>query len=1128
MLGRRKERGSGIILLTLGVVIVAAIVGFFALNYAQLFAVKKKAQTAIDAAALEAARGISTVTINNRATLAGPIALIDIPVGAPFHPKTSAVPATAPVRGFNSALAVVRLDHLIAKDIQNAYMVELIHRDLDALKTSAATLSSAIQTEINPGGSVHRKVKDAFIKNYPKLNSGQNVDPNSLDLKITLGRLKKNVGTTNIPVPSGEDALRLNGGASPEGRYNANRDLPIDNEHYVFAAIADEPSLVTETDFSTNPGEVFIETAPSVVQVRVKFRVQSLTAPSGKKDEATLENVASAQAGGSVTINPSTVYQVGFTGGFPTTSGDQGKFNRISVADIARAGPQAWQPIQNQSAVWLQADPANTSSGSPAGSPPGRFNPTTFPGTSGALADNFPSKALAFGVYDWLRSLGLRVDRSSASAALQQDLRDLAKNSELVKTVYHEDKLMQPALAQIPESLIGDEVLDPTAAGPEDDETDETGENDDQADDYTVQTSAFSVEPNPSGLDPRFDAILNDPNGEGFEFLVDAFSYKPVKGLVPEESMSLLVDPIVGAINPGGSDLDELCRLVEGLIATSRAGCVSRYGGLLATFKGREDSANARMQKQNAEQQLREAVLALATVAEARDSHMQPDGGRAAVLEQAIPPILMTLDRATIDVDKFRFIRKRAIRCRYNGIFAHNRAQRTVKRLKRWTARGIKELHYNGPADNAQVLSAQGEYDGAEYAVNIKGAPRLVNIMPNTVLYDFPAGEGNGNYSVANRLDPMCLMRDPLSFRKSSFRRNNGGQDTTDNIYNLRPYTEEDLELFRDMVYKVKENVGPVKRTFEDRVTVGDGHPYTVRIANVDRLEYTVSDKKLRFIAAPIRTGVDEHTYTELNRKPAVEKYRWDAGRHDKEHESGRSVLRRYRERLAAPNFKPIADLRKKFDENLCKSQGLCALPPQMHGDWFAQPALAQTAQPETLDRVFLFRCVGSKLKGGGKVEIRYLKDQPRFPFSKNRVLAGQFLYFANNAISQGTKEPVFRSVVARDQVAELGQGNSLQPQDEPNYCRSGFGIDIGNDQVGQCPVMGGEFRIGPPVAVACCKLNPDKKQLQHKALTRRNLRLSIFFDNERAEDLDEDNLPDFFPPDEDPNLCPKIPKRFG
>src|SRR6185369_8461277 len=143
--------------------------------------------------------------------------------------------------------------------------------------------------------------------------------------------------------------------------------------------------------------------------------------------------------------------------------------------------------------------------------------------------------------------------------------------------------------------------------------------------------------------------------------------------------------------------------------------------------------------------------------------------------------------------------------------------------------------------------------------------------------------------------------------------------DTTENIYNIRPYTEADITLYRDGLMAVDPLVNrDVRRTLADNVNLPDGHIVHVSL----ELLRTELQKAPRdsFVGAAIKTG--NQAYPEF-RKPADDDYRWETGQHNKEAESGRYVLKRYNNRLAGNNFVALAELRSKFDEAVRRAEQL-------------------------------------------------------------------------------------------------------------------------------------------------------------------------------------------------------------
>jgi len=220
----KEQKGNTLALVVVCIGVIAVLVAFFALNYGQFLGTHKRAQTAIDAAALQAARDIGRVVISNGRF--GRVALCDdVPPGGDLNAR--------PVWGLNTLLGTARLDLLIANRLGNTTMIYLARQDLDAAQAAGRDLADTILVACHQpaayGGTVQAckdkngdvvqilaNAEQAYQENSRRLGKGEMVADS---MKISVGQLVGGTAETNIPVPEPFERAQV-----PEGAYMTNQD----------------------------------------------------------------------------------------------------------------------------------------------------------------------------------------------------------------------------------------------------------------------------------------------------------------------------------------------------------------------------------------------------------------------------------------------------------------------------------------------------------------------------------------------------------------------------------------------------------------------------------------------------------------------------------------------------------------------------------------------------------------------------------------------------------------------------------------------------------------------------------------------------------------------------------------
>lgn len=1187
----RNKRGSLVLVIALISSVILLFV-FFALNYAGVFGTHKEAQTAIDAAALCAAKKISTVTVPSKL---GYIGLTDMSPQDPNNPyldaKLNGPTNEAPVIGINTAIATARLDYLIADDLHNEDMKKLVKRDLIELQRVAKVLNTQIHDKIT---SINDEVRAVYEQNNRRMGGPGKLKPESF--KIIVGHLQPGAGTSNVPTPTPADEAAKNNNSA--GLYSPYTDIKLGDTSFAFAAVASEPRLVDNAKFIPDKGQDIVPgfgaLPSSVVRVMADNEVVSI-GPNGKDKHAvnSLHNEAAAQAGGMLLHTRSTVYTIGIAGAFPSKR----LFPALSVESLLNF--RDWEKIESvrQSHTWLVNK--SDSQGFPAAG--GSLAASQFPG---GAAREAPHTALAYGIYDWLRSLRLRPNRESVVKALQDDLRKIT--SEKTFKLGNKTDARQDADSE-------------SKANPEETASAETSDDENQyagpAGGPLVGCVGRLLEPGQA--DPRFQALL-DNDELGKQIYRFAFDYRPLddpEGMQCSQSVGgMLVDPITGsAKTAAGNDIVELCQLVEGMMATNRAGLTARLGGKwayshgilallplegkdkvtefinsLATFRmlgvvqgyppvpsiqtkiGTARAALAALIAEESRtppppiniypfqvalakalQELQVSWQGYAKQALVKYSPLcdDPRFGRPTpaetlrrFLQEPIDPqnpgnaqsIATTYldpltDLATEEIGRAERIAIRGLGCIRNGRTAMKKSYRFFRLCRIFTQNGVRRLDTAGkpedklfpksPAFAVNILSVSGQPNkttsssASPFDVALETAPRVCFIMPNN---------GNPNYPQSS----IIRTHDKAGAH----------------FFNVAEPNSTDIDKFIKTIEQVKSagfaKVNPLAKypqdyfsgyfvDDKDRLDTGNEHcplGFQVVPAEVDSIAKPVLDRFQSVVdpatlSPKVREGLfppgSNHTASE---KARMFRYAWDTRgpqrgvAFGRKYKVGLSVMRPYSEGFAYANSgSPLRELDGSLDlidevnpllstEQL-HQQAMDQLSKLMEGQGkfnHDAPDAASTdpksASP-ALEMIFILHCDGdvSKPGGSGAITISHVNHPrtttPHYPFGAYDLLPHQYLYYASQVFADGLQGAggadhpayVYRSIMARDQFADLENGKSYKLQRPTDNWPSDFQLKIG-DPTRLPPYPAGEFRLGNPFGVACCKVDPNRLLLKGRS----------------------------------------------
>ncbi len=992
--------------------ILLVILGLFVINYAQTLGTHKEAQNAIDAAALEAAKQISQITVS---TELGRIGLVDFAGEDPNNPLRKANPVSeAPVVAFNTALATVRLDIMIAQDLNNKDMLDLAERDLQTLEHVSDLLAQEIANALKEGGQVYNQVKTTYNANDRRMGGpGILVDGS---LKLIAGRLQEGQGTTNVPIPQPVDDDEAAKRNSTAGYYKPYVNIPAWGVNIGFAAVGKEPALTDTSKFIgiTDSGYAISglrvsKLPPTVVKVEAKNEVTGFTG-NPEKPKGILHNVACAQAGGQCLSGRSTAYTIGFAGSYPS----EAAFPVLTVK--ALLDHQGWQ-APKQPSTWLKA------------------TNNVFPGAP--LSDNIPfaknkpliqspSTALAYGIYDWLRSLGLRPNRKSVRDALASSEGNLRK-FETGKTFSFGD------------------AGEPGEDDPEpDDETwfQRNKTEDDEEPDAPV-LGCMIADPFADSEDAGYLALKSDSE-EGRALYDGAFNYRSAADSSPESAIPILVDPVTGtATPPAGNSVVEMCQFVEGVLATNRAAVSSMMATKLAMDSSRETQSF--MTNTFAPDS---AALSMAAAAGAFGGNM--------VLTQA-------LQKLSKDIDTYKALDamvlsppSESVLLTFAGFQSENLSdpREASQVYQRWSKKLIEAISLESARveemENRTVRVARNSKQAAQRSYSIMR--RLMKYSGKGVRRLDVEGAGTGDAKVDIFPDsPVFISKIRSRSPRVNFVMPNNGPDIVRTGANARPhfFNLDFHDIDSPEVKAFKKSILSVQY---------DGSKFT----------------EVQLSCGSTKMPVD-------GKYPKNDRWNWDTAPQKKKDGGpnalmGRFINKRYTKKTVEGGNPDVAYVQLKNFKELVKTS--------MEGK--DKKNKVEESQPQGampgFEQVCVLTCDGDSSNPSaekkGEIHITSLvarDSDPRYPFGDNHIHKNQFLYysaygFKDGASAENPNAPVsnatYRTVMARDQFADLRSGESYKLQYPQAWCQM-YGVKWDSDK---CPYPAGEWRMGNAYTIACCR----------------------------------------------------------
>ncbi len=405
-----RQKGNMLILIVAILAGVVLVFILFMLGYIRMLGAHSEQRTAVESAALAAAKDLSRIVVEDPN-----FGLISLSDAAPVGTNTSAGDRYfMPVHGINTLLGTIRLDLIVADQLNDPVMKEFIDRDYDnamaAKDRLVAVLDTAISGASTSGGTEPRDKDGAIVDPYDsavkayKTNVIRQTGNKFVEgsLKLTLGCIDGG-GTTNIPIPKPETLSSVSSTQRIGNYYRSYVNTPFGDKNFVFAGIAEGATIIDNNKFAkTIPGLPYF--IPSIVRAEAD---QMISTSDGA-------NVHRGVQHGAACAQPFNVYDPKPAPGILSISFPDGRPPEIASLGNMWNEPQFSSPSTSDILTPLGGD-------YPGGG--GTLSPNSWSASGGGSSGSAPITVIwSSSFYDWLRRAGTKVDINSLKAAIAAPL----------------------------------------------------------------------------------------------------------------------------------------------------------------------------------------------------------------------------------------------------------------------------------------------------------------------------------------------------------------------------------------------------------------------------------------------------------------------------------------------------------------------------------------------------------------------------------------------------------------------------------------------------------------------------------------------------------------------------------
>ncbi|MCB9469786.1 MAG: hypothetical protein H6677_16070 [Candidatus Obscuribacterales bacterium] len=278
----RARRGNMLILI-IAFIFIIVLMGLVALNYVRLIGTTSEQRTATEAAAIAAARDLSTIVVNTAEC--GYVSLSDY---APSGSGTTAGDGfPTPVRGINTIIGTARLDLIIGDLLGQQTLKDFAIKDMQDALVAKDQLINALWDSIAPGGTgtdkdgnsvtPYTSAENAYKDNQIRLTGSSSYVPGSL--LLSLGCITGGLATA-VPVPKPAASAPVSSSQQVSGFYRSYVNIPYDGVDFVFGGIGPNIKIVDHRKWvDTIPGLPY--QIPTIVKAEA---IQQITSTSANAD----------------------------------------------------------------------------------------------------------------------------------------------------------------------------------------------------------------------------------------------------------------------------------------------------------------------------------------------------------------------------------------------------------------------------------------------------------------------------------------------------------------------------------------------------------------------------------------------------------------------------------------------------------------------------------------------------------------------------------------------------------------------------------------------------------------------------------------------------------------------------
>lgn len=279
----RRRRGSTLVLMLSVTLCLLVGLGLVGLQFAKLLGSKHEHVNATEAAALAGAQALSRIVIEDRNV--GFVSASDYP---PTGTDTIAGDGyTMPVIGINTLAATVRLDNIIADQLDDVVLKRLALNDYYDYIYAASLLREELYRcsqdgqlgkDIN-GESVgiYKEARKAYLDTYQKMTGRK---PTDSGFEVQLGYVAGL--TTNTPIPSPSQFAFMDKADQDQGYYKSCVNVPYANRNYSFAPATEKLTLVDPVLFELRTPAMVGGSVPTVVKVHSQQNVEAINYDAAK------------------------------------------------------------------------------------------------------------------------------------------------------------------------------------------------------------------------------------------------------------------------------------------------------------------------------------------------------------------------------------------------------------------------------------------------------------------------------------------------------------------------------------------------------------------------------------------------------------------------------------------------------------------------------------------------------------------------------------------------------------------------------------------------------------------------------------------------------------------------------